>query len=50
MNPEVRQIADCRAGGTEWDEIAARLGGTAEARRKQFRRAMDEIARTLEIE
>ena len=50
MDPEVRQIADCRAGGTEWDEIAARLGGTAEARRKQFRRAMDEIARTLEIE
>ena len=50
MDREVRQMADCRAGGTEWEEIAARLGGTAEARRKQFRRAMDEIARTLEIE
>jgi RNA polymerase sigma factor (sigma-70 family) len=50
MDPEVRQIADCRAGGTEWEEIASRMGGTAEARRKQFRRAMDEIAQTLQIE
>jgi RNA polymerase sigma-70 factor (ECF subfamily) len=50
MDPEVRKMADCRAGGIEWEEIAFRLGGTAEARRKQFRRAMDDIARTLEIE
>lgn len=50
MEPEVRQIADCRVHGTNWSEIAARLGGTAEARRKQFRRAMDSIAQSLEIE
>src|SRR5256714_14194111 len=50
MDPEVRRIADCRAGGTAWEEIATRLGGTAEARRKQFQRAMDQIAQTLEIE
>lgn len=50
MDSDVRQIADFRAGGTEWEEIATRLGGTAEARRKQFTRAMDEIAKTLEIE
>jgi RNA polymerase sigma-70 factor (ECF subfamily) len=50
MDPEVRQIADCRADGIDWEAIAARLGGTAEARRKQFRRAMDDIAQTLQFE
>jgi len=50
MDPEVRQIADCRAGGIDWPTIAVRLGGTAEARRKQFRRAIDDIAQTLGIE
>ena len=50
MDHEVRQMADCRASGTEWEEIAARLGGTPEGRRKQFRRAMDEIAQTLDLE
>ena len=50
MDPEVRQIANCRIEGSEWEEIASRLGGTADARRKQFRRAMDHIAQTLEIE
>jgi RNA polymerase sigma-70 factor (ECF subfamily) len=50
MDPEVRQMADCRAAGSQWEEIAARLGGTAEARRKQFRRAIDDIAQTLELE
>jgi RNA polymerase sigma factor (sigma-70 family) len=50
MEPEVRQMANCRVYGTEWSEIAAQLGGTAEARRKQFRRAMADIAQSLEIE
>ena len=50
MDPEVRQMAACRAAGSQWEEIAARLGGTAEARRKQFRRAIDDIAETLEID
>jgi hypothetical protein len=34
----------------EWPEIARQLGGTAEARRKQFQRAVDSIATTLQIE
>jgi hypothetical protein len=33
-----------------WSEIAAQLGGTADARRKQFQRAIDGIAQTLQIE
>lgn len=50
MDPQVRQIADSRAAGAEWTDIATKLGGTADARRKQFRRAMNYIAQTLDIE
>jgi hypothetical protein len=50
MDPQVREIAALRAAGMEWSEIAHQLGGTAEARRKQFQRAMDDIATTLQIE
>ena len=50
MDPEVRQIADLRAQGENWPEVAQALGGTAEARRKQFCRAMDRIAQELELE
>ena len=50
MDPDVRQIADCRVRGTNWSDIAAELGGTADSRRKQFRRAMDGISQSLEID
>jgi RNA polymerase sigma-70 factor (ECF subfamily) len=50
MDPEVREIADGRVRGQPWETIAAELGGTAEARRKQYSRAIDRIAERLEIE
>jgi RNA polymerase sigma factor (sigma-70 family) len=50
MDPQVREMAVCRAGGMEWSEIASQFGGTADARRKQFQRAIDRIAETLEID
>jgi RNA polymerase sigma-70 factor (ECF subfamily) len=50
MEPEVRRMADSRAMGRPWEAIAGDMGGTPEARRKQFTRAMDRIARTLQIE
>lgn len=50
MGPEVRQIADHRIGGKNWADIAESLGGTPDARRQQYWRAMDNIAQTLEIE
>lgn len=50
MDPEVRQMADSRIHGFKWGTIAANMGGTAGARRKQFLRAMDGIAQALEIE
>jgi RNA polymerase sigma factor (sigma-70 family) len=50
MDPQVRQMAECRTRGMEWSEIAAQIGGTADARRKQFQRAVDQIAQSLEID
>jgi DNA-directed RNA polymerase specialized sigma24 family protein len=50
MGPEVRQIADHRIHGKNWVDIAETLGGTPDARRQQYWRAMDNIAQTLEIE
>jgi RNA polymerase sigma-70 factor (ECF subfamily) len=48
LSEEERLLADLRADGREWSEIAARLGGTAEARRKQLARAIDRVERQLE--
>jgi RNA polymerase sigma-70 factor (ECF subfamily) len=50
MEPQVREIAAMRAANMEWSEIASQIGGTADARRKQFQRAVDRIAITLHIE
>lgn len=50
MDPEVRQIANHRMQGDNWPEVAKALGGAADARRKQFTRAMDRIAQQLELE
>ena len=48
LSEEERLLAELRADGCEWTEIAARLGGTAEARRKQLARAVDRVERQLE--
>jgi RNA polymerase sigma-70 factor (ECF subfamily) len=50
MDTQVRQMANFRAEGLEWTEIASHLGGTAEGRRKQFRRAMNCIAHSLKVD
>jgi hypothetical protein len=50
MEPQVREMADSRAEGAEWTDNASKYGGTAEGRRKQFRRARDRIAETLQID
>ena len=44
---EERRLADLRAQGCDWAEIAARLGGTAEACRKQLARALDRVEQQL---
>jgi RNA polymerase sigma-70 factor (ECF subfamily) len=43
LTDEERQLADLRAEGYKWAEIAGRLGGTPGARSKQLVRALDRI-------
>ena len=42
-----RRMGDLRGRGEGWAAIAAELGGTPEARRKQFARALDRVACAL---
>jgi RNA polymerase sigma factor (sigma-70 family) len=48
LSDQERHLADLRGQGYEWAEIAAQLGGTPEARRKQLTRALDRIEQSLE--
>jgi len=50
LSPEERRLADLRAQGVGWDEIAAEVGGTAQARRKQLARALDRVTVELGLE
>jgi RNA polymerase sigma-70 factor (ECF subfamily) len=47
LSPEERQLAELRGEGYGWAEIADRVGGTAQARRVQFSRAVDRVADQL---
>ncbi len=48
LTEEERTLADLRGQGYEWAEIAARVGGTAQARRMQLARAVRRVERQLE--
>jgi RNA polymerase sigma-70 factor (ECF subfamily) len=50
LSDEERQLADLRALGREWADIAREVGGTAEARRKQLTRAIARVSRELGLE
>jgi hypothetical protein len=50
LSEEERRMADLRADGRAWAEVAAELGGAADARRVQFQRAVDRVARALGLE
>ena len=50
LSEEERQLADLRAAGVRWDEIAARLNGHPEALRKKLDRAVQRVARSLGLE
>lgn len=49
LSPEELQLADLRAQGCSWDEIANELGGKAQARRMQLARAAKRVADELEL-
>jgi RNA polymerase sigma-70 factor (ECF subfamily) len=51
LSAEEQQLASLRLDeGMAWADVAARLGGTAEARRKQWERAVERLARELRID
>jgi RNA polymerase sigma-70 factor (ECF subfamily) len=50
LNKEERQLADLRAEGLSWGDIATRLGGTPQARRMQLARAVERVARQLDLD
>jgi RNA polymerase sigma factor (sigma-70 family) len=50
LGPEERRLAELRAIGLSWSEVASRTSGTPEARRKQLRRALDEVLVNLGLE
>jgi RNA polymerase sigma-70 factor (ECF subfamily) len=48
LSKEERELVELRAQGCEWLEIAAKLGGTPQARRKQFARTVNRVEHQLE--
>jgi len=47
LSPDERRLAEQRALGHGWDQIAADEGGSAEALRKQLARAIDRVSQEL---
>jgi RNA polymerase sigma factor (sigma-70 family) len=50
LTKEEQEIVDLRREGYQWNEVAERLGGTGDARRKQFQRMMKQLARDLKLD
>lgn len=50
LTADERALADLRAQGLTWEEVAAQSGGTAQARRVQLARAVDRVASELGLE
>jgi DNA-directed RNA polymerase specialized sigma24 family protein len=50
LNGDEGRLADLRAQGLDWAAIAAEVGGTPQARRKQLSRAATRVARELGLE
>ena len=50
LSEEEQIIANLRADGRSWAEVAQELGGTADARRMQLQRAADRVAQELDPE
>jgi RNA polymerase sigma factor (sigma-70 family) len=48
--PEERALAEQRAQGREWNDLAVEHGESAEALRKRLQRAVDRVARELGVE
>jgi RNA polymerase sigma-70 factor (ECF subfamily) len=50
LSNEERHLAELRAQGREWGDIAAELGGTPQAQRMKLTRAVERVAQELGLE
>jgi RNA polymerase sigma-70 factor (ECF subfamily) len=50
LTADERRLAESRAAGLSWPEIAAAMGGQPQARRRQLVRALDRAAQELGLE
>jgi RNA polymerase sigma-70 factor (ECF subfamily) len=50
LSDDERRLAELRAAGCEWAEIAVEIGGSAEGARKRLARALDRVARAVGLE
>ncbi|MFO0847843.1 MAG: sigma-70 family RNA polymerase sigma factor [Gemmataceae bacterium] len=50
LSPEERQLADRRAAGTSWQEVADEFGVPADTARKRLERALDRVCADLGID
>jgi RNA polymerase sigma-70 factor (ECF subfamily) len=50
LSEDERQVADLRRQGLAWDDVADRMGGTAQARRMQLARAVERVVHELGLE
>jgi RNA polymerase sigma factor (sigma-70 family) len=50
LTPEERELAELRVNGHSWEEIAAQRGGTPDALRVKYSRAVDRVAAELKLE
>jgi RNA polymerase sigma-70 factor (ECF subfamily) len=50
LSDEEQRLADLRAGGHAWADIAAQMGGTPDGRRVQLDRAVSRVSRELGLE
>lgn len=50
LTPDERALVALRAEGLGWDEVAARVGGTGQARRVQLARALARVCRTVGLD
>ena len=50
LSDEERWLAEQRAAGKDWPQIAAEFGGSAEALRKKLTRAIDRVGQELGLD
>jgi len=50
LTEEERELVELRKEGLEWDAIAEKVGGSAEALRKKLARAVDRVAHRLNLD